>query len=81
MSMHMQSAVKFHRFVHKLLSRNKILMIIKGHNSVVNLQILRHNNPNLDLATVNAYAKFDHIPSICSQDIERKQNSDNNQGI
>ena len=38
------------------------------------------NNPNLDLASINAYAKFCHIQSIRSQDIERKQNSDINQG-
>ena len=39
-----------------------------------------HNNPNLDLVNVNAYAKFDQIPSIRSPDIEPKRNSDNNHG-
>ena len=39
-----------------------------------------HNNPNLDLVNINAYAKCAPIPSIYSQDIERKRNSDNNQG-
>ena len=49
----------------------------KGHyNCVLNLQKSTHNNPNLDLVKVNAYAKFDQIPSICSQDIELKWNSD-----
>ena len=38
------------------------------------------NNPNLDVVKVNAYAKFDQIPSISSQDIERKQNPSDNQG-
>ena len=38
------------------------------------------NNPNLDLVSINAYAKFGQNPSICSQDIERKQNSDLNKG-
>ena len=38
------------------------------------------NNPNLDLDKLNAYAKFDQIPSIRSQDIERKRNFDNNPG-
>ena len=47
-------------------------MIIKGHISVVDKQILTHNNPNLDLVKVNAYAKFDQIPLIHSQDIEQK---------
>ena len=31
------------------------------------------NTPNLDLVNINAYAKFGQIPSIRSQDIERKQ--------
>ena len=36
------------------------------------------NNPNLDLVNINAYAQFCQNPSIPSQDIERKQNSDIN---
>ena len=39
-----------------------------------------HYNPNLDVFNVSAYAKFCQIPSICSQDIEQKRNSDINQG-
>ena len=35
------------------------------------------NNPILDLVKVNAYAKVDPIPSLLSQDIERKRNFDN----
>ena len=31
------------------------------------------NCSNLDFVKVNAYAKFDQIPSICSQAIERKK--------
>ena len=34
------------------------------------------NNPNLDLVIINAYTKFGKILSICSQDIEQKQNYD-----
>ena len=34
------------------------------------------NNPNLDVASINAYIKFGEIISICSQDIERERNSD-----
>ena len=30
------------------------------------------NNPNLDLVNINTYAKFGQIPSIRSQEIERK---------
>ena len=35
------------------------------------------NNPNLDQVKIKAYAKFNKNPSICSQDIEQKQYSDN----
>ena len=38
------------------------------------------NNPKLDLVNVDVHTKFDQILSIRSQDIERKQNSDVNQG-
>ena len=34
------------------------------------------NNPKLDLVNMNAYKKFGEILSICSQDIELKQNYD-----
>ena len=36
-------------------------------------------NTNLDLANMNAYIKFSEILSICSLDIERKQNFGVNQ--
>ena len=40
------------------------------------------NNPKLDLVNVDVHTKFtcSRILSIRSQDIERKQNSDINQG-
>ena len=47
-------------------------MTIKDHNSVVNLQKLTRNNPNLELAMVNAYSKFDQILLICSEATEQK---------
>ena len=34
------------------------------------------NNSNLDLVNMKVYIKFGEIVSICSQDIERKRNSD-----
>ena len=34
------------------------------------------NNPNVDLFNINAYIKFGEILSICSQDIERKQQTE-----
>ena len=39
-----------------------------------------YNNLNRDAVSINAYAKLGQIPSIRSQDIEGKQNSDINQG-
>ena len=38
------------------------------------------NNPKLNLVNINVHTKFDQIMSIYFQDIERKQNSDINQG-
>ena len=38
------------------------------------------NNPKMDLVNLSAYIKFGEILSICSQDIERKQNFGVNQG-
>ena len=38
------------------------------------------DNPKLDLVYVDVHTKFGQIVSIRSQDIERKQNSDINQG-
>ena len=38
------------------------------------------NNPNLDLINMNADIKLGENRSICSKDIERKQNSGVNQG-
>ena len=39
-----------------------------------------HNNPKLDLVNDDVHTKFGRILSIRSQDIERKQTSDVNQG-
>ena len=39
------------------------------------------NNPKLDLVNVDVHTKFGQILSIRSQDIERKRNSDVNQGL
>ena len=76
-----QNLVGFCQFVLKILSRNEILTSIKGRNSVKILQKMTGNNPKLDLVNVDVYIKFGPILSICSQDIEWKQNSDVNQGL
>ena len=64
--------MKFRQYGLKILSGDKILMSIKGHTSVTSLQKMTANNPDLDLVNINAYTKFGQIPSICSEDIERK---------
>ena len=75
-----QNLVRFCQFVFKILSGNKILTSIKGHNSIKILRKMTGNNPKLDLVNVDVHTKFGQILSIRSQDIERKQNSDVNQG-
>ena len=80
MLMCIQNLAGFCQFVLKILSRNEILMSIKGRNSVKILQIITGNNPKLDHVNVDVHTKFGRILSMHSQDIERKQNSDVNQG-
>ena len=80
MLMCLQNLVRFCQFVLKILSGNKILTSIKGRNSVKILQKMTGNNPKLDVVNVDVYTKFGQILSILSQDIERKQNYDVNQG-
>ena len=55
-------------------------MSIKGHNSVKILRKMANNNPKLGLVDVDVNTKFGQIMSIHSPDIERKRNSDVNQG-
>ena len=75
-----QNLVGFCQFVLKILSGNEILTSIKGCNSIKILQKMTGNNPKLDLVNVDVHTKFGQILSMCSQDIEQKQNSDINQG-
>ena len=75
-----QNLVGFCQFVLKILSGNEILTSIKGRNSVKSLQKMKGNNPKLDLVNVDLHTKFGRILSTRSQDIERKRNSDVNQG-
>ena len=62
------------------MNRSEILTIIKGHNSVIYLRKLTRNNLYLGLVKVNAYVKFDQIPLIRLQDIERKRKFDKTEG-
>ena len=75
-----QNLVRFCQFVLKILSGNEILISIKGRNSVKILRKMTGNNPKLDLVNDDVHTKFGRILSIRSQDIERKRNSDVNQG-
>ena len=65
----------------RILSKKKKKKKIKGRNSVKILQKMTGNNPKLDHVNVDVHTKFGRILSIRSQDIERKQNSDVNQGL
>ena len=78
--MHIHNLLKFYPLGLKILSGNEILTPIKGHNYGTYLREMMCNNSNLDLVNMNAYIKCGDILLICSQDIERKQNSDANQG-
>ena len=81
MLMDIQNLVRFCPLVLKILSGNIILTSIKGRNSVKILRKMSGNNPKLDLVNVDVHKKFGQILSICSQDIEWKQNCDINQGL
>ena len=80
MMMFIQNLVLFCQFVLKTLSKNRILLSIKGHNSAANLRKTKIYNANVDLVNDNVFTKFGLILSIRSQDIEQKPNSDINQG-
>ena len=75
-----QNLVGFRQFVLNILNGNEILTSIKGHNSDKILLKMTGNNPKLDLVNVDVHTKFGRIPSIRSQHIEQKRNSDVNQG-
>ena len=77
MLMCIQNLVGFCQFVLKILSGNEILTLI---NSIKILGKMMGNNPKLDLVNVDVHTKFGRILSMRSQDIERKRNSDVNQG-
>ena len=80
MIMYLQSLVSFCQFVLKILSKNQILISIKGRNSVANLRKTMTYNTNVDLVDDNVYTKFGLNRSIRFQDIEQRLNSDVNQG-
>ena len=78
--MSMQDLVKFCPFILIIWSKNQRFMSIKGPNSVVYLRKTKIYITNVDLVSDNVYTKFGLNLSIRSQDIEKKLNSDVNQG-
>ena len=64
-----------------ILSKNQILISIKGCNSVANLRTTMIYNTNVDLVNDNVYTKFGLNRSIRFQDIEQNINSEVNQGL
>ena len=77
--MNTQNLVQFYHFVQRNFEQSSD--INEGHNSITNAWKMICNNPNLDLININAYTKFGKIVSICSQDIEQKQNFERNSDI
>ena len=80
MIMCIQNLVKLCPLVLAILSGNEILTSTKGYNSVANMHKIVLYNPNQDVINVIVYTNFGLILSIHSQDIERKRNSNINQG-
>ena len=62
MMMCIQNLVSFCQFVLKIFSKNRILTLIKGSNSVANLQKTKIYNTNIDLVNDNVYTS---LVSIC----------------
>ena len=80
----MSAYIKFGEILlicYKILIGNEILTPIKAHNSVTNLRKSMRYNRNLDLVNINACTKFGKILPVCSQNIERKLNSERNSDI
>ena len=75
-----QNLVSICLFLLKILSKNQILMLIKGSNSVANLRETTIYDTNIDLVNYNVYTKVGLNRSIRFQDIEQKLNYDVNQG-
>ena len=78
--MSMQDLDKFCPFIVIIWSKNQSLMLIKGHNSVVNLRKTKIYITNVDLVNDNVYTKFGLNLFIRSQNMGQKPNSDVNQG-
>ena len=63
-SMHIQNLIEIHKLIHKILSINKILTSIKGHNSVKDWPTIMCIRYNMGLVYINAYTKLIKIHSF-----------------
>ena len=73
MMMCIQNLVSFCQFVLKIMSKNRILKLIEGSNSVANLRKTKIYNSNIDLVNNTVYTKFGLNLFILSQYIEKNQ--------
>ena len=80
MIMCIQNLVSICQFVLKILSKTQILTSIKGRNTVANLRKTMIYDTKIDLVNDNMYTKFGLNRSIRFENIERKLNSNVNQG-
>ena len=67
MIMCIQNLVSICQFVHKILSKNKILTSIKGRNSFANLRKTMIYITNVDLVNDYVYTKYGLNRYICFQ--------------
>ena len=80
MIMCIQNLVSICLFVLKIFSKNQILTLINGRNSVANLRKTMIYITNADLVNYYVHTKIGLNRSIRFQDIEQKLNSGVNQG-
>ena len=72
MMMCIQNLVSFYQFVLKIMSKNRILKLIKGSNSVANLRKTKIYTSNIDLVNNTVYTKFGLNLFILSQFCEKQ---------
>ena len=80
MIMCIQNLVFFCQFVLKILSKNQILTLIKGRNSVANLRKTKIYNIIVDLVNDNVFTKFGLILSILLKIFSKNQILTSNKG-
>ena len=79
MLMHIKRLVRPVNLFSRYLAETKFTRQSRA-KTVKSLQKNDRQNPKLDLVNADVHINFGQILSTCSQDIERKQKSDINQG-